>query len=378
VRLHIYLPWLTALWLAPVTTILVSCASTAHAQAQPGGESERDQQARTRFEQGREAYKDGRYRDAWAYFHEAYQLSGRPELLFNIGQTADRLGQESDALRAFNMYLERLPNAENRRDVENRVRALRERIETTQKAPPSHPAPAAANVAPAQPTPVQPIAAPSRPAARSRRERAEQQQRTAPTPPSAAPAAEHHRELRRGLYLRAALGFGPRTDSVGITGGDFDELDATLSGWGPALDIAAGWAVLPGFVVGGGLFLDWTSSPTFSITDGVDTFERSLSYARLTSIGPFVDWYPKRATLGLHIEGGFGLGLLSYAGDTAAGRQEESASGVTFFLGAGYEWRIAGAFAIGALLRLTGAALANDAETHGLFSPSLLVSFTWF
>jgi hypothetical protein len=137
--------------------------------------------------------------------------------------------------------------------------------------------------------------------------------------------------------------------------------------------------VLPGFVVGGGLFLDWISSPSFSLSRNNTTVEGSLTHARLTSFGPFVDWYLKRQTLGLHVQGGFGVGLLSVQGEGSnSARVAGSASGITFFLGAGYEWRIAGAFAVGALLRATGAVLGNDTEAHGLFSPSLLVSFTWF
>src|SRR5207344_535884 len=80
-------------------------ADPAQAQAQaprdkPDPErKEHDQQARTHFELGRGAYDEGRYRDAWAEFREAYRLSQRPELLFNIGQTADRLGEDTDALK---------------------------------------------------------------------------------------------------------------------------------------------------------------------------------------------------------------------------------------------------------------------------------------
>ena len=373
-RLNTCLPWLCALWLIPAALPLLPCVPAGPVRAQPDS----DQLARTRFEQGREAYKDGRYRDAWAYFHEAYQLSGRPELLFNIGQTADRLGQEEDALRAFNMYLEQLPNAENRRDVENRVRALRERVANAPKTPP---APQAAPLAtPVQPASPQPSAAPARPDPRARRERREREHRAAAAPaPAPAPATPAEgREIRRGLYLRAAVGLGPRTDSISHSYDPEGELEVTLSGWGPALDVAAGWAVAPGFVVGGGLFLDWVSSPTYSVAIEDASGESTLEHFRLTSFGPFIDWYPKRTTLGLHIEGGFGLGLAGFAGDLLNTTANRSAVGFTFFLGAGYEWRIAGPFAIGALLRLTGAALSNDEQTHGLFSPSLLVSFTWF
>jgi hypothetical protein len=222
-----------------------------------------------------------------------------------------------------------------------------------------------------------------RPEPRSRRERRELrvQQQSAVPAPAAAPAAVpagHAREPRRGLYLRAAVGLGPRADAFTIEDNDTTMYDGSLSGWGPALDLAAGWAVLPGFVVGGGLFLDWASRPSFSADWNGVTYESTFDHLRLTSFGPFVDWYPKRLTLGLHVEGGLGVGALGYVGDVPRQRKDDTALGFTFFLGAGYEWRIAGAFAIGALLRFTGSVLSHDTESHAMFSPSLLVSFTWF
>jgi hypothetical protein len=64
--------------------------------------------------------------------------------------------------------------------------------------------------------------------------------------------------------------------------------------------------------------------------------------------------------------------------DRLSGNSNGSAVGVTFFLGGGYEWHIAGAFALGVLLRLTAAALEDDLASHGFFSPSLMMSLTWF
>ncbi|MET0385490.1 MAG: hypothetical protein ABW321_06010 [Polyangiales bacterium] len=321
-----------------------------------------DHAARGHFERGRSAYEAGEYRDAWAEFHEAYQLSNRPELLFNIGQTADRLGQDADAIKAFNLYLKRLPDAQNRRDVENRVRALRERLDKSTSAGPAAP-PGGEPQGDLDPEPTR---EPLQPKAASRTpERAwpTSEPESAPPPPAA-------REYRRGLYLRLAGGLGLRSDSISNEyAGDF-----SLFGFGLALDIAAGYAVLPGFVVGGGVFLDWTSSPTLS--NEYDD-EVTLGHANLTTIGPFLDWYLKRQTLGLHIQGGLGLGILSYAarGDAAG---SGTATGISFMLGAGYEFRLAGAFALGVLLRVTAAALTEDSDAHGIFSPSLLMSFTWF
>lgn len=343
-------------------------AAAVHAQAAGSATpdvSDRDQQARLRFEQGRAAYGDGRYRDAWAHFHEAYQLSGRPELLFNIGQTADRLGQEGDAVKAFTMYLQRLPDAPNRRDVENRVRALRERIALTQQA--SAPAPSA----PTRGTPLQPSAAPAK-------SHASPTSLAAPAPTPAKP-----RDPRRGFYLHAALGAGYRADAIsqttdeGLLGQSTSDYAST--GYGLALDLGVGWGVLPGFVVGGGLFLDWTSAPTLSEEGADDT---QLSATNLTTVGPFIDWYPVRKTLGWHILSGFGIGVLRYKDKPNNQDFTGTAYGISFLVGTGYDFNLGATTALGIELRLMGAALAEsvDMETtsHGMFSPSLLASFTWF
>lgn len=332
--------------------LCLTAAAQPHPAPAPGGE--RDQQARVLFEQGRAAYDDGNYRDAWAAFHEAYRLSARPELLFNIGQTADRMGHDADAIKAFSLYLKRLPDAPNRRDVENRVRALREHNDSENAAAPEPPPPSV----PSQPSPP-PSAAGTWP----RQE-----------PYAKAPAPPRVREPRRGFYLRVAPGFGLRTDSISTTY-DGEEFDASLYGYGFTLDLAAGWAVAPGFVIGGALLFDWTFSPTMTFDTGVGYTVRSeLEHANLISFGPFIDWYPARQSLGLHIQGGLGIAVLSYEGVDFSG----SALGFSGFLGGGWEWQLAGPFALGVMVRLTGAALANTDDTHALFSPSLLLSLTYF
>ena len=69
----------------------------------------------------------GDYDDALRFFEDAHARSHRPQLLYNIGQAADRLRNDQKALTAFKAYLAALPDAENREEVENRIRAL-ERI----------------------------------------------------------------------------------------------------------------------------------------------------------------------------------------------------------------------------------------------------------
>jgi tetratricopeptide (TPR) repeat protein len=87
----------------------------------------RDEEARTRFKAATMAFSDGRFEDALSDFQRAYELSGRVELLFNIGSAADRLRRDNEALAAYQAYLEASEDPPNRRFVEARLRMLRER-----------------------------------------------------------------------------------------------------------------------------------------------------------------------------------------------------------------------------------------------------------
>jgi len=105
--------------------IFLASASSTFAQdaAAPEYDSD-DLVARGLFDAGRAAYDAGNYREALNYFQQAHDKSQRPRLLYNIGQTADRLRMDRTALTTFRKYLELVPDAENRREVENRIRTL--------------------------------------------------------------------------------------------------------------------------------------------------------------------------------------------------------------------------------------------------------------
>lgn len=71
------------------------------------------------------AMENGRYEEALEAFERAYRLSDRPGLLFNIGSVAERLRRDGEAISAYERYLERVPDAPNRKDVERRIALLR-------------------------------------------------------------------------------------------------------------------------------------------------------------------------------------------------------------------------------------------------------------
>lgn len=97
------------------------------AAAQDAGDG-MDAEARGLYSAGEVAFAQGRFENAMTYFQQAYDLSHRPELLYNVGMAADRLRHDDEALAAFERYLAELPDAANRAEVERRVAVLREAI----------------------------------------------------------------------------------------------------------------------------------------------------------------------------------------------------------------------------------------------------------
>lgn len=115
-----------ALALAFAAAFLVPGRATAQAG---GADVELDAEAQEWFQAGRMAFSNGRFDDALQAFRKAHSLSERPELLFNIGSAADRLGRDEEALEAFEAYLRERPDAPNRAEVEGRIRELRRIVE---------------------------------------------------------------------------------------------------------------------------------------------------------------------------------------------------------------------------------------------------------
>lgn len=88
-----------------------------------------DQAARLTFEAGRDAFASGDYEEALERFEQAYRLSPRPILLYNVGLALDRLRRDEDALARFREYLEITEaDAPERTQVEARVRSLEESV----------------------------------------------------------------------------------------------------------------------------------------------------------------------------------------------------------------------------------------------------------
>ena len=105
------------------TLAVVALASTAGAQEETGATE--DAVARQLFEAGELSVERGDYARALELFQQSFDLSDRPELLFNAANAAERLRRDELALELYASYLERLPDASNRTVVEARMTQLR-------------------------------------------------------------------------------------------------------------------------------------------------------------------------------------------------------------------------------------------------------------
>lgn len=118
---------------APVRLVLVASLvlfaldgfSSASAQPTSGSDAE----ARGLFDAATAAFEEGRFEVALGYFQRAHELSGRPELLFNVASTYERLREDRAAIEAYEAYLAALPQAQNRAFVDGRLRILRPIVE---------------------------------------------------------------------------------------------------------------------------------------------------------------------------------------------------------------------------------------------------------
>lgn len=91
-------------------------------------------EAKKAFAAGSRAYDDGEFARALRYFRRAHQLTGSPDLLYNIATVSDRLRRDEEALDAYVGYLDARPRSSDREHVEGRIKVLRASIQARRKA----------------------------------------------------------------------------------------------------------------------------------------------------------------------------------------------------------------------------------------------------
>src|SRR5256885_13137746 len=91
------------------------------------GPEDRQLKARELFRDGSLLYEQAHYDEAIARFEEAYRLSSRPALLFNIAQAYRLKGPAycATALRYYERHLQGEPDASNRTEIEELMQEMR-------------------------------------------------------------------------------------------------------------------------------------------------------------------------------------------------------------------------------------------------------------
>lgn len=73
--------------------------------AQAASTAERVAEAREHFERGRDAYRDGRLKQALEHLVRAYELAPSAELEYDLARVYERIGEASGAIRHYERYL---------------------------------------------------------------------------------------------------------------------------------------------------------------------------------------------------------------------------------------------------------------------------------
>ncbi len=117
--IRLFLPLLAALLCTPVVT---------HAQ-EATADAELDEAARLLFDSGTRAYEAGRFQEALGRYQNAYDLSQRPQLLYNIAVCYDRLEQKAEAADYYGRFVQALPDAQRSGIARSRLEILQGALE---------------------------------------------------------------------------------------------------------------------------------------------------------------------------------------------------------------------------------------------------------
>lgn len=119
---------LTFLYRSTLVAVFAVALGAAPVQAQGNADSEHaelDEAARVLFDQGTRAYDSGNFELALERFETAYELSERPQLLYNIAVAHDRLDHKAEALGFYERFLEALPQSSRAELASSRAAVLR-------------------------------------------------------------------------------------------------------------------------------------------------------------------------------------------------------------------------------------------------------------
>lgn len=142
------------------TALLAALAILAAPIAMRTARADNTAEARQHYQKGKQLFDSSDYRGAMAEFATADKLAPSALLEFNIALCHERLGEKAEAVRRYRLYLDRVPNAPNRAQVEDKIKALESEMKAESAPPPPVAAPAPPASGPAESAPPAGEAAP--------------------------------------------------------------------------------------------------------------------------------------------------------------------------------------------------------------------------
>jgi tetratricopeptide (TPR) repeat protein len=341
---------LLALWVA--LPMVLTWPASVRAQAQPpAGATDAAARARDHASKGRRLYDLRRYDPAIREFEQAYQLDNDPAHLYNIAQSHRLANHVPEAIAAYRAYLDRLPEAANRPDVERRIAELGAAQRPPNSLDPQPPAnfppaaPAPGSWPPPQTTPAAGGAAPllGDPGSAATAAPPGAPYYYPPATPAVAavvpPPGQHRHD---GFFLRVQLGFG-------FTSVTSERTDTQVSGGSGHFALAAGAALAGKLALFAELGGGSVTEPRVKIGDQSTPFQGELTVVTF-GVGAAYYFMP----INIYLSGTIGGSQVTMK---VQDRMFESKTGFGVTLSAGKEWWVSKDLGLGAAVQLHSSAV---------------------
>ncbi|HMF39310.1 MAG TPA: tetratricopeptide repeat protein [Polyangia bacterium] len=171
---------------------LMAAAGPARAQMTQAQKDE----VKLHYQRATRAYDLQKYQEAIDEYQKAYEISGDPPMLYNIAQAYRLADQPAEAVRYYRRFLQRMPSARNREDVERKIADQEKLAEQKRKLEPVTPPPPPPP--PTKPPPIVEVKPPPPPPVVT----------PPPPPPPPAPEPSHARAVVGWSLIGAGLVVG--------------------------------------------------------------------------------------------------------------------------------------------------------------------------
>ncbi|MFH1435854.1 MAG: tetratricopeptide repeat protein [Pseudomonadota bacterium] len=99
--------------------------------AQPANAQSDEELAKTHFKAAGSYYNQGKYEKALEEFKEAYRLMPLPEVIYNMAQCYERLGDLETSIEEYRKYMEEKPDAKDLQAIRDKIESLKDRLDKT-------------------------------------------------------------------------------------------------------------------------------------------------------------------------------------------------------------------------------------------------------